>query len=135
MEGCGRVCCANENCASSGKLPKLTSNEAAARAITCLRDKAPLCDPLPEVKSKCEYLELESSPMVVFSALPPELRLWSENSCDPTTVRGATCKHFKYQLKGHYTDKGNVLGRLVLLNSREIDLPGADIEAGATNKF
>uniref|UniRef100_F1KTF0 HECT-type E3 ubiquitin transferase n=1 Tax=Ascaris suum TaxID=6253 RepID=F1KTF0_ASCSU len=58
MEGCGRVCCANENCASSGKLPKLTSNEAAARAITCLRDKAPLCDPLP-VPEQIESLNEE----------------------------------------------------------------------------
>ncbi|VDK88598.1 unnamed protein product, partial [Litomosoides sigmodontis] len=48
LVGCGRLYCANENCASSGKLPKLTSNEAAARAIICLRDKARLCEPLPE---------------------------------------------------------------------------------------
>uniref|UniRef100_A0A915Q1Q2 HECT-type E3 ubiquitin transferase n=1 Tax=Setaria digitata TaxID=48799 RepID=A0A915Q1Q2_9BILA len=48
LVGCGRLCCSNENCASSGKLPKLTSNEAAARAIICLRDKAQLCEPLPE---------------------------------------------------------------------------------------
>ncbi|KAL4002772.1 HECT-domain (ubiquitin-transferase) family protein [Acanthocheilonema viteae] len=48
LVGCGRSYCSNENCASSGKLPKLTSNEAAARAIICLRDKAQLCEPLPE---------------------------------------------------------------------------------------
>ncbi|VDM37456.1 unnamed protein product [Toxocara canis] len=59
MVGCGRVCCSNANCASSGKLPKLTSNEAAARAITCLRDKAPLCEPLP-VPEQVESLDEES---------------------------------------------------------------------------
>ncbi|EFO20031.1 hypothetical protein LOAG_08458 [Loa loa] len=48
LVGCGRLYCSNENCASSGKLPKLTSNEAAARAIICLRDRARLCEPLPE---------------------------------------------------------------------------------------
>ncbi|VDM10033.1 unnamed protein product [Wuchereria bancrofti] len=48
LVGCGRLYCSNENCASSGKLPKLTSNEAAAKAIICLRDKARLCEPLPE---------------------------------------------------------------------------------------
>ncbi|VDM92579.1 unnamed protein product [Onchocerca ochengi] len=48
LVGCGRLYCSNENCAASGKLPKLTSNEAAARAIICLRDKARLCEPLPE---------------------------------------------------------------------------------------
>ncbi|VDN29060.1 unnamed protein product [Gongylonema pulchrum] len=39
--------CPNRNCASSGKFPPLSSNEAAARAIICLRDKALICEDLP----------------------------------------------------------------------------------------
>ncbi len=45
MKGCGQVSCANEHCASSGKVPQLTSDEAAARAISCLNKRVPLCQP------------------------------------------------------------------------------------------
>ncbi|VDN02113.1 unnamed protein product [Thelazia callipaeda] len=49
LNGCGRLLCPNENCQSSGKLPTLTSNEAAARAITCLHERAPFCEDLSEI--------------------------------------------------------------------------------------
>ncbi|MCP9258111.1 Ubiquitin protein ligase E3A [Dirofilaria immitis] len=61
LVGCGRLYCSNENCASSGKLPKLTSNEAAARAIICLRDKARLCEPLPEFLTMEAAVDLQES--------------------------------------------------------------------------
>uniref|UniRef100_A0A0N5AZI7 HECT-type E3 ubiquitin transferase n=1 Tax=Syphacia muris TaxID=451379 RepID=A0A0N5AZI7_9BILA len=59
LEGCGRRSCDNEDCASSGRFAKLSSNEAAARAIQCLRKKAYFCDPLEELSERrvAEMLE------------------------------------------------------------------------------
>ncbi|XP_042898021.1 ubiquitin-protein ligase E3A [Parasteatoda tepidariorum] len=44
-DGCGNQSCANENCASCQKAPKLEPDEAAARAIQLFKSKAKLCVP------------------------------------------------------------------------------------------
>uniref|UniRef100_A0A914ULP6 HECT-type E3 ubiquitin transferase n=1 Tax=Plectus sambesii TaxID=2011161 RepID=A0A914ULP6_9BILA len=52
LKGCGQVACENEHCASSGKVPKMTSDEAAARALNYLRMRVPLCQ--PQSTQKCD---------------------------------------------------------------------------------
>lgn len=42
-EGCGNSACSNTHCVSSGKVDKLVPNEAAARALQLLSQKATLC--------------------------------------------------------------------------------------------
>ncbi|XP_050080108.1 ubiquitin-protein ligase E3A [Anopheles maculipalpis] len=43
MQGCGNTKCCNKNCASSGKVGRLTPNAAAARAIQLYSQEADLC--------------------------------------------------------------------------------------------
>ncbi|XP_052902298.1 ubiquitin-protein ligase E3A [Anopheles moucheti] len=43
MQGCGNPKCCNKNCASSGKVGRLTPNAAAARAIHLFSQEADLC--------------------------------------------------------------------------------------------
>lgn len=43
MQGCGNPKCCNKNCASSGKVERLTPNAAAARAIQLFSQEAALC--------------------------------------------------------------------------------------------
>uniref|UniRef100_A0A182T4I7 Ubiquitin-protein ligase E3A n=1 Tax=Anopheles maculatus TaxID=74869 RepID=A0A182T4I7_9DIPT len=43
MQGCGNTKCCNKNCASSGKVDRLTPNAAAARAIQLYSQEADLC--------------------------------------------------------------------------------------------
>ena len=48
-DGCGRSNCANPDCASNPSFVKLTSDEAAARAMILFKNKIQLCDK-PSVK-------------------------------------------------------------------------------------
>lgn len=43
-EGCGRLNCSNQNCASNQSFVKLAANQAASRAVQLARDKAELCE-------------------------------------------------------------------------------------------
>ncbi|XP_035901101.1 ubiquitin-protein ligase E3A [Anopheles stephensi] len=43
MQGCGNTKCCNKNCASSGKVGRLTPNAAAARAIQLYSQEADMC--------------------------------------------------------------------------------------------
>lgn len=49
QSGCGNVHCKNANCASSGKVPPMTPNEVAARALHLFSQDAQLCDSVPTV--------------------------------------------------------------------------------------
>ncbi|KAK2715685.1 ubiquitin-protein ligase E3A-like [Artemia franciscana] len=42
--GCGNIQCENEHCASSGKVPKLSANQAAAQGLVLFTRKAKLCN-------------------------------------------------------------------------------------------
>lgn len=43
LEGCGNTGCGNRFCASSGKVPALTPDQAAARALQLFAEEAKLC--------------------------------------------------------------------------------------------
>ncbi|GAB0091217.1 Ubiquitin-protein ligase E3A [Sergentomyia squamirostris] len=43
LEGCGNATCGNRFCASSGKVPALTPDQAAARALQLFAEEAKLC--------------------------------------------------------------------------------------------
>lgn len=43
LEGCGNSGCGNRFCASSGKVPALTPDQAAARALQLFAEEAKLC--------------------------------------------------------------------------------------------
>lgn len=47
VDGCGDPNCANENCASSGKVKNLTPNQAAAQAFQLFTKEAKLCEAHP----------------------------------------------------------------------------------------
>ena len=46
-EGCGRTNCANHDCASNPAFKKISSDEAAARAMILFKNKVQLCDKPP----------------------------------------------------------------------------------------
>ncbi|XP_071950487.1 ubiquitin-protein ligase E3A-like [Antedon mediterranea] len=52
VQGCGNVECTNEHCASNCKQAKISSNEAAVKAIELVKMKAKLCDSCPTKQRK-----------------------------------------------------------------------------------
>lgn len=62
VDGCGDPNCANENCASSGKVKNLTPNQAAAQAFQLFTKEAKLCEAHP---SKMARTQSEDSAEVV----------------------------------------------------------------------
>jgi len=62
-DGCGRSNCANPDCASNPNFAKLSSDEAAARAMILFKNKNPLCDkpPLKVPRTYSEEDEINST--------------------------------------------------------------------------
>ncbi len=110
MEGCGNSSCTNQDCASSGHLPKrLTRNEAAAKALELFKSKAALCDRAP-----CKVVKREEEDQVDSGA----------GVSGTATVAAVPAKK-----------KGSVAVRQALVvESDELDTDGGDVEPSVTKK-
>lgn len=146
-EGCGREGCSNDNCASSGRLPHLSPNEAAARALQLMMSKATLCDrAAPNHKtetapktSACRLSEppsgdsaalrvndgasVASAPSLAGMELDPE----RSANCSSIVSEPGTTKEAA-PLSGKSMDSGGIGTTVLAASSRRDDMRPQDME-------
>uniref|UniRef100_A0A182JNV3 Ubiquitin-protein ligase E3A n=1 Tax=Anopheles christyi TaxID=43041 RepID=A0A182JNV3_9DIPT len=118
MQGCGNPKCCNKNCASSGKVGRLTPNAAAARAIQLFSQEAALCSetqPPKVAKTDEHHHHAASSSTSTFSSSVAQgsnepssvLRVVPNADVDPSNVHWMECnKENKDVEQMDYLDEG-----------------------------
>ncbi|XP_058170739.1 ubiquitin-protein ligase E3A [Anopheles ziemanni] len=86
MEGCGNEQCSNKNCASSGKVSRMTANAAAARAIQLFSQEAPLCD-----EKKTPILSKPSENHAASGSSSSSAAVHQSMECKPTPSPSSPC--------------------------------------------
>lgn len=69
-DGCGRPNCSNPDCASNPNSTKLTSNDAAAKAILLFNNKKSLCDKPPSKVPRTDIKQPEEQTVPSEASLP-----------------------------------------------------------------
>lgn len=69
-DGCGRPNCSNPDCASNPNSIKLTSNDAAAKAILLFNNKKSLCDKPPSKVPRTDIKQPEEQTVLSEASLP-----------------------------------------------------------------